>query len=138
MPKKKPKPGNPDGAIVDDSAIRLSNDFGERIALLCRVRDISVAQLEEACGLSRGSLNAIVSGRRAGRLSAWIAVLVADALHADIGFLITGRSHDSSSWQRTTDAVSPWPRALPRLAKPLERLKGKPPAPKPRSQKPQR
>lgn len=131
---------NPEGALIEDSAIRLSSDFGSRVAILCALHQITVSQLESAIGLSRGALNAIVSGKRAGRLTAWIVVLVADALHADIGFLITGRSHDSSAWDRFTNVVVRWPAPLPPLATRMELPipKSKPAAPKPRKKKPLR
>lgn len=139
-PKKKAakKTGNPEGAIVEDSAIRLSNDFGARVAILCELHDLSLSQLEDACGLSRGSLNSIVSGRRAGRLSAWIALVVADALRVDVGFLLTGRPHDPDLLRFNAHDDWSWPARLPALARRFDPSKRKAAAPKTRKKKPLR
>lgn len=141
MAKKIDYSRNPEGALIEDSAVRLSNAFGARVAILCEREGILVSHLETAVGLSKGALNAIVSGKRAGRLTAWIAIIVADAFHVDLGFLLTGRPHDSSLLHFSESDVSSWPRALPRLAKRIPQgtsPKKKPAAPVARKKPPKR
>lgn len=132
------QPINPDGNLVSELAVRLSNDFGQRIAFLCAKFGITIYQLEVAVGFSKGSLNSIVSGRRAGRLTAWTAVLVADALGVEIGLLLTGRPHDSSLRRINVNDDSSWPPPLPALARRFDPSKRKAVAPKTRKKKPQR
>jgi transcriptional regulator with XRE-family HTH domain len=124
--RKREEIHNPEGNVGTKRSVEMSLSVGQRIQRLCKFEGISVNELEDAAGLSRGTLSSVVSGRRAGRLSLYLVQLVADTLGTELGLVANGRLKHDESLQGFSaldalflaDLPPPLPPLAPRLVTP--------------------
>ena len=116
MATRKTKSRNPDGNPADEDDFDLSESIARRIVVFAEMNNLSFRDIETRGGLAKGSVAAIVSGRRAGATTVKLIVRVAKVLGVDVGFLITGlqAKHKQPSFS------DPEPSALRQLSFPTE------------------